>query len=261
LKSAYYKNKLLKLFALKDHAEQENNAASLTEIYSKIAAIYEKIEDVDDTLEWKLKQIDRLKQIDKKEEIFRVYYAIAKLHTSARLYDKALHFNQLSFQYIHNYTEKNLYFTQRANIFLLKGDLSKSEEILQEIFKIKNRKGYFGRVYPIILLGILKNHQHNFEEAKLYFLDALNYIDESQVDRRSDVMISLAYSMYGSDNYIEALDVLMTVEKNLDKINNNHLKLRLFQYTYYSYTELKNFENAFNYYKKICNDRKVDKRG
>lgn len=258
MKNNYYKNRLLKLFALKDKAEQENNDAILIETYGKIARIYEKLEDHEDAIEWLLKKIPLLEKHDDVKKLYKTHYKLSLLYLQAKLYYKCIEHSLSAEKVAQNKKQKLTAILHRANAHNWSYEFDIAEQLLNESFKYASKRGFYS-VLPQIYLGQLKNNHQKYSEAEKYFKQALNQIPANNFEKKCDVITSLAFSFYGRGNDKKAIEILKQAENLFSKFNNNYTKLKVYQYTYLSYYELKDFENAFSYYKKYVATEKLIK--
>ncbi|TVR75924.1 MAG: hypothetical protein EA412_14625 [Chitinophagaceae bacterium] len=250
-----YQQQLLKLHQQLDEIQDKSNPLILQAIFDKIASIYEKLQDYAEAIEWRLNSLKIHETLGNKNKTFKLHIWLGNLYLRSRLFDHSLeHYNKAG-EIASTENQKAEVLLRTGNILTWNNKLQNAESLLKECLAKPHIKLLL-RIQAEQNLATIYYKQKKYTEAIKLYLHCLEMLPEDKINVKCDILKSLALTYYLNNEYKKALKTLKSTEKILPKVTNKLIWLKVYEFTYFCYEELQQFDNALKYYKLYADTEK-----
>lgn len=205
-----------------------------------------------EAIEWGIKGIDIAEKHKNIERLLAIKGNISKLYMEIEQYDKALEIliETDEIPLIGNLDNRIVLNINRVTCEIEENKLDRALENLESI------RGYVENIPIFYVKWLIEKskisaRQGNLKEAENEILKAFDISEELNLyEIKDEVKIYLADIHFYKKEYNKVIDILKSIEKNIERSNILRLRTKLYNDLNISYKEIEDYKNAYYYFEK-----------
>ena len=205
-----------------------------------------------EAIEWGIKGIDMAEKHKNIERLLAIKGNISKLYMEIEQYDKALEvlIETDEIPLVGNISNRMVLNINRVTCEIEENKLDKALQNLESIKSYVDNIPIFN-VKWLIEKSKISARQGKLKEAENEILKAFNISEELNLYEIIDeVKIYLSDIYFYKKEYYKVIDILKSIEKNIERSNILRLRTKLYNDLNISYKEINDYKNAYNYFEK-----------